>query len=132
MTTVLKYKIIKTKKQYKEYCNVLERLVFSVFKDKDIKDEIALLTVLIEKWDTEHSSPASINPMQLLHSFIIDHELKAENLVEILGASKENVLDLLTYKRNLSKKETRKLADYFKVSQEAFSRSDNRCVSVIK
>lgn len=118
----LKYKVIAKKSQYKEYCSVLEQLVFSGAKDKNTKDEIALLTLLIEKWDAEHISSTQLDPVQLLHSFIKDHNLKAKDLVEILGISKGYVSDILNYKKGLSKEVIRKLADYFKVSQEAFNR----------
>ena len=118
----LKYKVITSKNQYKEYCNVLEHLVFSGAKDRNTKDEITLLTLLIEKWDAEHISSNELDPVQLLHSFINDHNLKAKDLVEILGISKGYVSDILNYKKGLSKEVIRKLAHYFKVSQEAFNR----------
>ena len=118
----LKYKVITSKNQYKEYCNVLEHLVFSGAKDRNTKDEITLLTLLIEKWDAEHISSNELDPVQLLHSFIKDHNLKAKDLVEILGISKGYVSDILNYKKGLSKEVIRKLAYYFKVSQEAFNR----------
>lgn len=118
----LKYRVITSKNQYKEYCNVLEHLVFSGAKDKNTKDEIALLTLLIEKWDAEHISSTELDPVQLLHSFIREHNLKAKDLVEILEISKGYVSDILNYKKGLSKEVIRKLADYFKVSQEAFNR----------
>ena len=118
----LKYKVITGKKQYNEYCDVLEQLVFSGAKDRNTKDEIDLLTLLIEKWDAEHNSFGELDPVQLLHSFIDDHKLKAKDLVEILGISKGYVSDILNYKKGLSKEVIRKLADRFKVSQEAFNR----------
>ena len=118
----LKYRVIANKNQYKEYSNILEQLVFSGAKDKNTKDEIALLTLLIEKWDAEHISATELDPIQLLHSFTKDHNLKAKDLVGIFGISKGYVSDILNYKKGLSKEVIRKLADYFKVSQEAFNR----------
>ena len=118
----LKYKVITSKTQYKEYSNVLEELVFSGSKDRDTKDEIALLTLLIEKWDTEHNSFDELDPVQLLHSFILEHQLKAKDLVNMLDISKGYVSDILHYKKGLSKEVIRKLANHFKVSQEAFNR----------
>lgn len=123
MMDTLKYRVIANKSQYKEYCNILEQLVFSGTKDKNTKDEIALLTLLIEKWDAEHISHTELDPVQLLHSFLKDHNLKAKDLVEILGISKGYVSDILNYKKGLSKEVIRKLANYFKVSQEAFNRT---------
>jgi HTH-type transcriptional regulator / antitoxin HigA len=45
----LKHKVIKSKTLYKDYYNKLEELVFSSRKSKAVKDEIDLLTLLIEK-----------------------------------------------------------------------------------
>lgn len=118
----LTYKVITSKKQYKEYCAVLEQLVFSGTKDRNTKDEIALLTLLIEKWDADHNSFDELDPIQLLHSFINEHKLKAKDLAHILDISKGYVSDILNYKKGLSKEVIRKLAQYFKVSQEAFNR----------
>lgn len=118
----LKYKVITSMNQYKEYCNVLEKLIFSGSNDRNRKDEIALLTLLIERWDAEHISSSELDPIQLPHSFIKDHNLKAKDLVNILEIGKGYVSDILNYKKGLSKEVIRKLANYFKVSQEAFNR----------
>ncbi len=95
----LKYTVISTISQYEAYCNCLEQLVFSnTNNNKHINDEIALLTLLIEKWDAD------------------------KDLAIILGISKGYVSDILRYKKGLSKMVIRKLAAYFKVSHEAFNR----------
>ena len=125
----LKYRVITSKNQYKKYSNILEQLVFSGVKDRNTRDEIALLTLLIEKWDAEHISSIELDPVQLLHSFIKDHDMKAKDLVEILGISKGYVSDILNYKKGLSKEVIRKLSAYFKVSQEAFNRPYKLVVS---
>jgi HTH-type transcriptional regulator/antitoxin HigA len=118
----LKYKVIRTKTQYGEYCKKLEDLVFSGSKDSGVKDEIDLLTVLIEKWDAEHNTLDEIDPIRLLHSFMEDHNLKPKDLVAILGVSKGYVSEILHYKKGLSKEVIRRLAEYFKVTQETFNR----------
>lgn len=118
----LKYKIITSKAQYKEYSDTLEELVFSRAKDRNTKDEIALLTVLIEKWDAEHNTFDEVDPIHLLYSLMDDHNMKAKDLVELLAISKGYVSDILNYKKGLSKDVIRKLAEHFKVSQEAFNR----------
>lgn len=119
---VLKYKIITNKAQYKEYSHLLEELVFSGAKDRNTKDEIALLTLLIEKWDAEHNTFEETDPIQLLHSLMADHNVIARDLVNILEISKGYVSDILNYKKGLSKEVIRKLSEHFKVSQEAFNR----------
>ena len=118
----LKYKIIKNKIQYKEYCNALEELISATSKTKEIKEEIELLTILIEKWDDEHNTFDDMDPIELLHSLMDSHNLKAKDLVKILRISKGLVSDILHYKKGLSKEIIRNLSDYFKVEQEAFNR----------
>ena len=118
----LKYKVIKNKTQYKEYSNELEELVFSGNRDRNTKDEIALLTLLIETWDEAHNSFEDVDPIRLIHSFMTEHTIKAKDLVDLLDVSKGYVSDILNYKKGLSKDVIRKLAQHFNVSQEAFNR----------
>jgi HTH-type transcriptional regulator/antitoxin HigA len=118
----LKYKVITSKIQYREYSNILEDLVFSGSKARDTKDEIDLLTLLIEKWDAEHKTLEEVDPIRLLSSLMADHNMKTKDLVELLGINKGNVLSILNYKKGLSKDVIRKLAEHFKVSLDAFNR----------
>ena len=116
----LKYKVIKDVAQYKKYCNILEELILN--NNKAIKDEIELLTLLIEKWDNEHSTFNDSDPVGLLKALMEEHDLKAKDLVEILDLSKGTISKILNYHKGLSKDTIRKLSDYFKLSQEAFNR----------
>ena len=95
----LKYTVIKSEPQYNTYCKALEDLLESNENSKDSEDEIELLTLLIEKWDAEHSTLMEKNPIELLHSFMNDHNLKAKDMVNILGVSKGLVSDILNYKK---------------------------------
>lgn len=101
---------------------MLEELVTADFKSKEMKDEIELLTLLIEKWYEENNSFDDVDPITLLHLLMEERGLKAKDLVEILGVSKGLVSDVLNYKKGLSKDIIRNLSEYFKVSQEAFNR----------
>jgi len=118
----LKYKVIKTDPQYQEYCATLEELLNTEASNSN-QDEVELLTLLIEKWDSEHNSFEDVNPIELLKSLMSEHKLKSKDLVRILGVSKGLVSDILNYKKGLSKEIIRTLAFYFSVSQEAFNRS---------
>ncbi|RYZ23353.1 MAG: helix-turn-helix domain-containing protein [Chitinophagaceae bacterium] len=117
----LKYKVIKSKSQYNSYCKKLETLLENN-QSKATKDEIELLTLLIEKWDAEHNSFAEMNPIELIRALLEEHNLKAKDLAEILNVSKGLVSDILNYKKGLSKEIIRTLAQRFSVSQEAFNR----------
>lgn len=118
----LKYKVIKSKAQYREYCHRLEGLVDTDLKSKALRDEVDLLTLLIETWDEEHSALMDSDPIQLLHAFLKDHQMKATDLVSVLNLSKGYISDMLNYKKGLSKETIRGLSAYFKVSHEAFNR----------
>jgi len=50
----LKYKVIKTKARYNQYCKDLESLL-EKGSGKAVQDEVNLLALLIEKWDNEHN-----------------------------------------------------------------------------
>ncbi len=116
----LKYKVIKSRDQYDQYCNALEELVIS---DSDQNyDEIELLTLLIENYDKEKNSFNGLDPVRFLKALMNEHQLKAKDLVQILGVSKGLVSDILNYKKGFSKEIIRKLATHFSVSQEAFNR----------
>ncbi len=91
-------------------------------KGNGIIDEIDLLTLLIEKWDSEHNSFMEVDPIKLLHSFMEEHGMKAKDLVKLLNVSKGYISDILNYKKGLSKEIIRDLSSHFKVSQEAFNR----------
>jgi HTH-type transcriptional regulator/antitoxin HigA len=118
----LKYKVVKSKRQYSQYCSILEQLVSEPRKSSELTDEIELLTVLIEKWHKDHNSWTEADPIELLRSLMKERNLRSKDLVEILNVSKGLVSDILNYKKGLSKEVIKTLAKHFKVSQEAFNR----------
>jgi len=117
----LKYKIIKTEEQYWEYYNILEAMVGEK-ENEGLEDEIELLTVLIEKWDEEHSTLNEADPVELLKYLMDENKIKAKDLAVLLEISKSTVSEILHYRKGFSKDIIRKLADRFKVRQEAFNR----------
>jgi len=116
----LKYKVIKDTEQYKEYCDILEELILN--ENNATRDELELLTLLIEKWDNEHNTFKDSDPIELLKALMNEHDLKAKDLAGILNLSKGTISKILNYHKGLSKDTIRKLSDYFKLSQEAFNR----------
>jgi HTH-type transcriptional regulator/antitoxin HigA len=118
----MKYTIIKSVTQYNEYCVMLEQLLAGNDQSTASFDQIELLTLLIERWDSKNDTFNDVDPIELIHSLMLNHKLKAKDLTEILGVSKGLVSDILNYKKGLSKDIIRSLSAYFKVSQEAFNR----------
>ncbi len=116
----LKYKVIKDSEQYDKYCKILEELVVS--GDSRYSDEIELITLLIEKWDSEHNSFDDDDPIELIKALMKSNNLRGWDLVEILGLSKGTVSKILNYQKGLSKETIRKLSIHFNMSQEAFNR----------
>ena len=116
----LKYTVIKDIEQYRHYCDVLEDLILQ--DEQEVQDEIDLLTLLIEKWDTDHSTFMDSNPIELIKELMAENHLKATDLIEILDLSKGTISKILNYRKGLSKDSIRKLSNYFKVSQDAFNR----------
>ena len=116
----LKYTLIKSKEQYETYCNILEELIIQDINAS--KDEIDLLTLLIEKWDNEHTTLNDSEPIEILISLMAEQNLKSKDLSDVLGLTKGTISKILNYNKGLSKDTIRKLSDYFKVSQETFNR----------
>ncbi|NML20767.1 transcriptional regulator [Pseudoflavitalea sp. G-6-1-2] len=119
----LPYKVIRTDKQYYEYADILEQLTMVKKRTKAHQETIDLLTLLIETYDAEHTpEEEDIDPVDLLKSLMKDHVLKSVELAEELGISKSLLSDILHYRRGFSKEIIRKLAERFKLRQEAFNR----------
>lgn len=120
----LKYPVIKSREQYNLYCNTLEGLLTKPKQTRQEEEEVELLTALINLWDQQHSQVKQLDPVQLLRSFIKEHELKPSQAMEIMGiGSRGHFYEVVNYKKGLSKEVIRNLAAHFKVSQEAFNRS---------
>lgn len=121
MLSTLNYTVIHTARQYNRYCKRLEALVFGPSKNKQIKDEIELLTLLIEHYDEERRALQKKDPIALLKSLMKEHRLRAVDLASILDVGENLVSEILNRKKGLSKRSIRILSDHFKVRQEAFN-----------
>jgi HTH-type transcriptional regulator/antitoxin HigA len=117
----MKYAIIKSKKQYKEYCNKVMDLA-SKKPTKEIEDELELLELLIDNWEKDNLKNDESDPIELLKFLIENHNMERSDLIKLLGISKGALSQILSYKKGLSKNVIRKLSERFKVSQEAFNR----------
>jgi HTH-type transcriptional regulator/antitoxin HigA len=123
MITPIKYRVIDSDTLYENYCDVLEKLVFSSPITPEIQDEINLLTLLIETYDKQKSHFRNLDPVQLLKSLMAEHHLKAVDLARKLQVSEGLISDILKYKKGMSKKTIRAIAELFKMQQEAFNRN---------
>jgi len=118
------YTIIRTDEQYMAYCNDLEKMTskYKVSESNALLDMIDTITLLIERYDEEHSHLNEIDPIQLLKSLMVDNNLKQKDLAGLLHVSKGHLSDIMNYKKGLSKNIIRLLSDRFKVRQSAFNK----------
>ena len=67
----MEYKIIKSESQYEAYCNKLHELVINpITRDSD---EVELLTLLVEKWDSENINIPVANPIETINALMKEH-----------------------------------------------------------
>jgi len=118
----MKYKVIKSDEQYIDYSDRLEELVSDGLDSQDAIDEYELLYLLIRDWDEKHNSVPEMDPVELIKSLMEDHDLKQTDLVELAGVGKSTISEILNYKKRMSKKVIRNLANHFKIQQKSLNR----------
>ncbi len=128
------YTIIRSEEQYMTYCNDLEKLTLKYDSKSSVilLDLIDTITLLIEKYDEEHSKLKEVDPIQLLKSLMHEKNLKQKDLVDLLKVSKGHLSDILNYKKGLSKNVIRIISEKFKVRQSAFNRPYKLSVEINK
>jgi len=119
--TTIKYTLIKSQAQYDKYCERLMDLDTQQKLSKDQKDEFELLELLANHWEEKFYQKYRMEPIKLLKYLMDNHNLSNNDLADELGIGKSAVSQILSYKKGLSKEVIRKLANRFKVSQEAFN-----------
>ena len=119
----LKYKKIKNLEQYNKYCDRHAELIIK--EKEEAVDEIELLELLIEDYDRRIMADKleELNPVELLRSLLTDAEWSQSKFAKEVGVSRQLINDILVYRRNISKELVVKFADFFSMSQEAFSRN---------
>lgn len=114
--------IIKDEKQYYAYCDELEKLAENENNSEAIDDRIEHLLLLIEAYDKKNNIVPELNPVEYLKLLMSIKGVKNKDLEKALGINKTTLSHILNYRRGFSKNSIRLLANYFKVSQDAFNR----------
>lgn len=112
----MKYKVIKSKEQYNQYCVIIEQLLTT----NSNADEIELVTLLIESWDREHDTFGLADNVTLLRFLMQEHGLRHTDLADIVGVGRTQITDILNNKRTIPNGMARRLAEHFKVFKNAF------------
>lgn len=112
--------IIKSEKQYIEYCNLLEDLSN---KPSTIVNEnrIELLELIIEKYTETQFAISAKDPISFLKDLLDTHGITQKQLADDFKVSKATMSLVFNYKRGLSKDIIRKLSKKFSIRQEVFN-----------
>lgn len=112
--------VIKTEKQYFEYCDLLEKL--AIENEEKYGLEIETLEILIDDWDEKHSVVEDMGPIELLKGLMKSHKIKQVELANMLDISESYMSNILAKRKGISKNVIYKLSKQFKMSQDAFNR----------
>jgi HTH-type transcriptional regulator / antitoxin HigA len=116
----MKYKVIKSREQYDQYCSVLEQLLIS----NASQDEIELLTLLIETWDRDHNEIDEVDNITILRFLMQEHGLRASDLADLLAVGPLLISEFLNNKRVIPLGIAHRLAEHFKLRREVFEGSE--------
>lgn len=112
----MKYRVIRSKEQYNQYCYLLEQLLAS----RADEDEIDLLTLLIESWDRDHNSLDDVGNVTILRFLMQEHGLRPTELADILAVGPGLISEILNGKRTIPFGMACRLAEHFKLCIEIF------------
>jgi len=96
----MEIKVIKTEEDYNSALMRLEE-IFDAPVDSPEGDEAELLTVLIEKYEEEHYSIESPDPIEAIRFRMEQMNMNKKDLAEVIGY-KSRVSEILNRKRKLS------------------------------
>lgn len=82
-------------------------------------DYFDVLCDLIHKYEQEHFPIERVGPLEMLQYLMEVNNLRQRDLAHLFS-SKSNLSEVLSGRRQISKEQARRLADYFKLSTDAF------------
>lgn len=116
----LPYTLIKSPVQERRYRERFDQLRNLAQRTRAEEEEWELLELLLRTYRQE--CRANLGPVELLRSLMQEQGLQACDLARLLQVSPGLVSDMLNYKKAISRKSVRILAQRFGVEQEAFNR----------
>jgi HTH-type transcriptional regulator/antitoxin HigA len=109
----MKLKPIKTKKDYTEALERLER-IFNAKKDSKEGDELEILGILIEKYENEHFPIGMPDPVEAIKFRMEQLGYNQSDLAEVVGL-KSRASEILSKKRKLSLDMIRQLHERLRI-----------------
>ena len=112
-------KVIRTEAENERYTETLYSLRQKRSLRREERELADLLTLLIEDFEERHYQLPRATPVEALSFLMEQHTLKQRDLTEIFGA-RSTVSEVLSGKRELTKRQIRRLSERFHVSPELF------------
>jgi HTH-type transcriptional regulator/antitoxin HigA len=112
--------VIETEEEYERLLKITERLLF---KDKLTPEERVLKTLivfLIEDYETKNYPMGESTPQEILKHIMDSSGNSQADLARITDSSRGVISEILSGKRNISKKQANALAAHFKVDSSLF------------
>jgi HTH-type transcriptional regulator/antitoxin HigA len=112
----MEIKVIKTEKDYDAALKRVEE-IFDSSKNSSTADELELLTVLIEKYESDHYPIDLPDPIEAIKFRMDQLGYKQKDLAEVIGL-KSRVSEVLNRKRKLTIEMIRKLHERLGISTD--------------
>lgn len=115
---IMNWTILKTEE---DYSKANERLmdIFHVEPNTPEYDELSLLILLINDYDTKHYALPEADILDIIKEKMQERGLKNKDLEPVIG-SKSYVSSVLSGKREITLKMAKRLKDYFNLPAELF------------
>jgi HTH-type transcriptional regulator/antitoxin HigA len=111
--------VISNDEQNSAYIERLEHLTGKQNQTDAEKKLIGLLTVLVEKYESESYPVPDAGPLDIIRHLMEENNLRQKDLVDVFG-TESIVSDILNGKRDLTKDHISKLSLRFRVSAAVF------------
>jgi HTH-type transcriptional regulator/antitoxin HigA len=111
--------VIHSDAELEEYTQALFELTAETDPTREQEEAIELLTLLIERYETDHYPVPKADPAEVLRFLIEQNGLSQRDLVPELGAE-STVSLVLTGKRKLTREHIERLSQRFHVSPAVF------------
>jgi HTH-type transcriptional regulator/antitoxin HigA len=112
--------VIETEKEYERLLKIAERLVFKNDLTPEERALNKLVVFLVEDYETKNYPMGESTPQAIL-KYIMDSSGNSQaDLARITGSSSGVISEILSGKRDISKKQAKALSAHFKVDPSLF------------
>lgn len=111
--------VVSSERQNQAYIAQLEKLTAQKKVTPAEEKLIALLTVLVEDFESKHYPVPEAKPLDVIRHLMDAHNLRQKDLADVFG-TESIVSDVLNGKRDLAKDHIRRLSERFHVSPAVF------------